>query len=106
MTVLKRLLPDEQVPILTEPLIVQDLFITGVEIEAAQHFARFVGWTLSKTDKRDTPERRIVMRLALPIDVAREIWADLADALREEGAYGDRRPEVLMAQFRDKRADN
>ncbi len=30
----------------------------------------------------------------------------LADALREEGGYGDRRPEVLTAQFRDKRADN
>ena len=103
---LKRLLPDEQVPILTEPLIVQDLVITGAEIEAGQHIVRFVGWTLSKTDKHDTPERRIVTRLAMPVDVAREIWADLADALREEGGYGHRRPEVLTAQFRDKRADN
>jgi hypothetical protein len=103
---LKRLFPDEQEPILTEPLIVQDLFITGVEIEAAQHFVRFIGWTLSRTDKRDAPERRIVAWLAMPIDVAREIWADLADALREEGGYGDRRPEVLTAQFRDKALDN
>jgi hypothetical protein len=40
---LKRLFPDEQEPILTEPLIVQGLFITGVEIEATQHFVRFIG---------------------------------------------------------------
>ena len=51
-------------------------------------------------------ERRIVARFTVPIDVAREIWADLADALREEGDYGDRRQEVLTAQFRDKAFDN
>jgi hypothetical protein len=67
---------------------------------------RFVGWTLTKTGKVEAPERRIVVRLSLPIDVARTIWADLADALREQGGYGDRRPEVLTAHFRDKRAGN
>ena len=46
------------------------------------------------------------MRLGVPIDAARVIWADLADALREEGGYGDRRHEVTTAQFRDKTIDN
>jgi hypothetical protein len=103
---LKRLFPEPEVPPLTEPLIVQDLVITGAEIEAERHLVRFVGWTLSKTGRLELAERRIVVRLAMPIDAAREIWADLADALREEGGYGDRRPEVLTAQFRDKALDN
>jgi len=42
----------------------------------------------------------------MPIDAARTLWADLADALREEGGYGERRPEVAAAQFRDKAFDN
>ena len=33
------------------------------------------------------------------------LWADLAGALREEGGYGDRRPEVAAAQFRDSAED-
>ena len=105
---LKRLhFPDLEPAPFTEPLIVPDIVITGAEIEAAgPHIVRVVGWTLTKTDKLDTPERRIVVRLSVPLDVAREIWADLADALREQGGYGDRRSEVLAAQFRDRRADN
>ena len=67
---------------------------------------RFVGWTLAKTGKLEPAERRIVVRLAMPIDAAREIWADLADALRQEGGYGERRPEVATAQFRDRALDN
>jgi hypothetical protein len=67
---------------------------------------RFVGWTLAKTRKLEPAERRIVVRLAMPIDAARALWADLADALREEGGYGDRRPEVAAAQFRDRAMDN
>jgi hypothetical protein len=103
---LKRLFPEPEVPPLSEPLIIDDLVITGAEIEADRHLVRFVGWTLSKTGNLEPAERRIVARLVMPIDVAREIWADLADALREEGGYGDRRPEVLTAQFRDKALDN
>ena len=103
---LKRLFPEPEVPPLTEPLIVQDLVITGAEIEADQHLVRFAGWTLSKTGKLEPAERRIVVRLAMPIDVARTLWADLADALRQEGGYGDRRPEVATAQFRDRALDN
>jgi hypothetical protein len=89
---LKRLFPEPEVPPLTEPLIVQDLVITGAEIEADQHLVRFVGWTLSKTGKLEPAERRIVVRLAMPIDAARALWANLADALRQEGGYGDRAP--------------
>jgi len=103
---LKRLFPEPEVPPLTEPLIVQDLVITGAEIDADRHLVRFVGWTLSKIGKFEPAERRIVVRLAMPIDAARTLWADLADALRQEGGYGDRRPEVATAQFRDKAFDN
>ena len=66
---------------------------------------RFVGWTLAKTG-HDPAERRVVARLAVSIDAAREIWADLADALGEEGGYGDRRHEVAAAQVRDRALDN
>jgi hypothetical protein len=55
---------------------------------------------------RESAERRIVARLSVPIDAARTLWADLADALREEGGYGERRPEVAAAQFRDRALDN
>ena len=103
---LKRLFPEPEVPPLTEPLIVQDLVITGAEIEADQRLVRFAGWTLSKTGKLEPAERRIVVRLAMPIDAARTLWADLADALRQEGGYGGRRPEVATAQFRDWALDN
>jgi len=58
------------------------------------------------TGKLDPAERRIVVRLGVPIDAARVIWADLADALREEGGYGDRRHQVTTAQFRNKTIDN
>src|ERR1700733_4193488 len=68
---LKRLFPEPEVPPLSEPLIVQDLVITGAEIEADQRLVRFAGWTLSKTGKLEPAERRIVVRLALPIDAGR-----------------------------------
>ena len=42
----------------------------------------------------------------MPMDAAREIWADLADALGQEGGYSDRRQEVAAAQFRDRALDN
>jgi hypothetical protein len=97
--------PEPEVPPLSEPLIIHDLVISGVEIEADRHIVRFVGWTLAKAGCV-LAERRIVVRLAMPIDAAREIWANLADALGQEGGYGDRRPEVAAAQFRDRALDN
>ena len=65
---------------------------------------RFAGWTTTKTGHDE--ERRVVSRLAMSIDAAREIWADLADALGEKGGYGERRPEVAAAQVRDRALDN
>ena len=53
---------------------------------------RFVGWTLSE-DRGPrvcgAPHRGASRHAGR---VAREIWADLADALREEGGYGDDAP--------------
>jgi hypothetical protein len=44
--------------------------------------------------------------IVTPIDAARTLWADLADAQREEGGYGKRRLEVAAAQFRGRALDN
>ena len=66
---------------------------------------RFVAWTTTKTG-HDPAERRIVSRLNISIDAAREIRADLADALGKEGGFCDRRLEVTTAQFRDRASDN
>jgi hypothetical protein len=104
---LKRLFPRPEVPPLTEPLIVHDLVIGGAEIEADRHLVRFVGWTLAKTGKHESagaPHRRGVSRCRSTPRA--RYGADLADALREKGGYGDRRPEVAAAQFRDRALDN
>ena len=47
-----------------------------------------------------------VCGMTTPIDAARTLSADLADALREDGGYSKRRLEVAAAQFRDRALDN
>jgi hypothetical protein len=104
---LKRLFPEPEVPPLTEPLIAVDTILDGIEVLGGRHIIKLVGHVAIPSMGRDLPaERRVVSRISLPLDVARTLWADLADALREEGGYGDRRPEVATAQFRDKALDN
>ena len=104
---LKRLLcPDADAPV-TEPLIVPDIVLDGIEVRGGRHVVKLIGVVTIPSIGRDQPtERRIVARFTVPIDAARALWADLADELREQGGYGDRRPEVVTAQFRDKALDN
>ena len=104
---LKRLLPEPEVPPLIDPLIVPDLILDGIEVRGGRHVLKLIGIVTAPSIGRDqTTERRIVARFTVPIDAARALWADLADELREQGGYGDRRPEVVTAQFRDKALDN
>ena len=98
--------PDAEVPI-SEPLIIPDLILDGIEVRGGRHVVKLIGIVTTPSLGRDQPaERRIVARFTVPIDAARTLWADLADALREHGGYGDRRPEVAAAQFRDRALDN
>jgi hypothetical protein len=104
---LKRFLcPDAEAPV-TEPLIVPDIVLDGIEVRGGRHVVKLIGIVTTPSIGRDQPtERRIVARFTVPIDAARALWADLADELREQGGYGDRRPEVVTAQFRDRAMDN
>ena len=98
---LKRLFPDDaEVPI-SEPLIVGDSILDQIEVRGGRHVVKLIGIVTVPSIGRESAERRIVARFTVPIDAARALWADLADALGEEGGYGDRRPEVAAAQFRD-----
>jgi hypothetical protein len=104
---LKRLFPEDAETPISEPLIVQDLIMDEIEVRGGRHVVKLIGIVTVPSIGRDQPaERRIVARFTVPIDAARALWADLADALREEGGYGDRRPEVAAAQFRDRALDN
>lgn len=58
---------------LTEPVIVPDLFITGGSIELMNGVVRFVGWTHVPQLGGETEERRIVVRISLPLSKAREL---------------------------------
>ena len=82
------------------------LSISSFAVKAEAHVVHFIGWVTTPRVENEEQERRIVVQFDMPLDTARGFWADLADALREEGDYGDRRLEVATAQFRDKGLDN
>lgn len=90
---LKRLFPDEAEALISEPLIVPDLILDEIEVRGGRHVLKLIGIVTIPSIGRESAERRVVARLSVPIDAARTLRADLADALREEGGYGKRRPE-------------
>ena len=95
----KRILPDEaEIPI-CEPLIVPDLIFDEIKVQSGRHVLKLIGVVTAPSFGRESAERRIVARFAVPLDVARTLWADLAEALREEGGYGDRRPRSRQRNF-------
>lgn len=72
-------------PPITEPELVHCLFTTGVAVEVRAHFARIVAWVdLPGAGPDNASERRIIARLVLPDDTARE----LARLLRRELSRG------------------
>jgi hypothetical protein len=66
---------DEADPPLTEPMIVQDTFATGVDIERVDGEVRLIAWVTHGE------EHRIVNRLVLPDGVARALMRDLRKTL-------------------------
>jgi hypothetical protein len=66
---------DEKDPPLTEPVIVVDVFATGVDVERVDGEVRLIAWVTH------SDEHRIVNRLVLPDAVARALIRDLRKAL-------------------------
>ena len=84
------MLNDAEAPIapISEPLIVPDLILDEIEVRGGRHVLKLIGKVTVPSIGRESAERRIVARFTVPIDAARALWTDLADALREEGGYG------------------
>lgn len=72
---------DEPAP-LTEPVIAQDVFATGINVEGIDGEIRLVAWVDVSSDGA---ERRIVNRLVMPDAVARGLARDLRKLLARGG---------------------
>lgn len=74
-----------EAPRLTEPEVVTCHFVEGIYLEARDDFVRLVGWIDLETTEASEPERRIVVRAALPLIVARALIADLRRTVARGG---------------------
>jgi hypothetical protein len=72
-------------PPLTEPVMIQCLFCTGIEVEATDHFSRLTGWVELPAMGSGNPERRIMVRVVMPPEVARALSRDLRRGLAKGG---------------------
>jgi hypothetical protein len=68
---------------LTEPLIVSCLFVNGLAIQPEDGAIRFVGWVYAPNLGGQTEERRIVVRFAMPLHAAREMFDTLRKVLNK-----------------------
>lgn len=66
---------------LTEPSIVDDVFVTGAAVEISDHVVRVVGWVQLPHLAGDAKERRIVVRFVMPLDVAVRLRDEMAKRL-------------------------
>ncbi|TJU85596.1 MAG: hypothetical protein E5Y10_24565 [Mesorhizobium sp.] len=62
---------EDDEPPLTEPIVVQDVFCEGVDLERINGEVRLIGWVTHQD------EHRIVARLVLPDGIARALARDL-----------------------------
>ncbi|TGP22333.1 MULTISPECIES: hypothetical protein [unclassified Mesorhizobium] len=69
-----------QVPF-TEPVIIPCLFVSGIATEFMPTFVRIIGWVELPSLPNEPHEKRIISRLVLPTDVARELVAALQNGL-------------------------
>ena len=67
---------------LTEREVTPDLHATGAGIERTPHTVRMVFWSHLPPLGSESEERRIVGRIAMPVDAARMFSRALAEALR------------------------
>ena len=83
-------------PPITEPVIVPSLYSTGANVERLPHAVNLTFWVhvpdIAGDDgeyvaeyTEDTGERRIVARVAMPLDVARLFARSINRALRDMG---------------------
>jgi hypothetical protein len=72
---------DDKPPPLTEPVIVQCLFCTGVDVQHTENFTRLIGWVELPAPGYDFQERRIIARMVMPEEVARALSRDLRRSL-------------------------
>lgn len=75
----------ERPPKITEPAPVTCSFLDGVAIEVRAEFVRIAGYIDLETAERGEPERRIVVRAALPTLVVRALILDLRRAVSRDG---------------------
>jgi hypothetical protein len=67
---------------LTEPVMVDCLYVTGTAIESDEHVVRIVGWVeMPHLMGSETEERRIVVRVAMAAPTARDLCDDLKGRL-------------------------
>lgn len=70
---------------LTEPKVVDCNFVEGVSLELRDDMVRLVGWIDLEQAADGQPERRIVVRAAMPTIVARALIRDLRKSLARGG---------------------
>lgn len=75
---------EEKAP-LTEPVVVNSVFLTGAVIEATDTCVRLVGWEEIATINGEIAERRIVSRLVVTTTTARAIAKSIQQALAKGG---------------------
>lgn len=70
---------------LTEPIVIECVFCEGVYLEVRDDFLRIVGFIDLERTADSQPERRIVIRAAMPTIVARALVRDLRKSLARGG---------------------
>jgi hypothetical protein len=67
---------------LSEPEVVHCVLVEGVGLEMRDEIVRLVGWVaLEITDEAVPAERRIVVRVAMPLGTARKMVRELRHSL-------------------------
>lgn len=74
----------EATAVLTEPIIQDCKFITGMSMESSRGSYRLVAWVELPYLGGETRERRIVSRLAMTKQTARDVRDLLGDMLRND----------------------
>lgn len=70
-------------PVLTEPVIIPCVYLTGAAVEVSRHSVRLIGWVDLPDLGGETTERRIQVRAAMTVGAARVLRDDLVKVLRE-----------------------
>jgi hypothetical protein len=71
-------------PPLSEPVIVPDLFVSGVHVTPEPSCVRFVGWATTGDAEGEIPERQIVVRFSMSEAASRKLRRDLSSAYAEQ----------------------